>query len=105
MGEDHAVVVCCPGENLTCGLNRIEQLVSADGALGFWYFLAQSCSPLLYDVIDNDARVQPSTDRTPQIVAALDHWVPTLCSVPITLPHRRGSGSEAQTGASIDQQR
>ena len=47
VGEDHAVVVCCPGENLTCGLNRIEQLVSADGALGFWYLLAQSCSPFV----------------------------------------------------------
>lgn len=47
VGEDHSVVVCCPGENLTCGLNRVEQLVSADGALAVWYLLAQSYSPFV----------------------------------------------------------
>lgn len=56
MGEDHAVVVCCPGENLTCGLNRVEQLVSADGALAFWHLLAQSCSPFLVQYWETPTR-------------------------------------------------
>ena len=86
MGEDHAMVVCCPGENLTCGLNRLEQLVSADGALTFWYLLAQSCSPFVVRRYRQRWRL-PMNFRQPHATLTL--------SIPLVMPftarkqHRR----------------